>query len=69
MNLNKWIDEMNKGYAEDNCEEHPDCPKCGNIMDFHGHDGHGDFPLGDGYWECPKCKFRITENEVWEKGE
>ena len=31
MNLNKWIDEMNKGYEEDNCEEHPDCPKCGNI--------------------------------------
>jgi len=44
--------------------DHPDCPKCGARMNFYGHDENGDFPLGEGYWECPDCGFSITENEL-----
>ena len=30
--------------------DHPECPRCGSAMDFHGHDDSGDFAFGEGYW-------------------
>jgi len=33
-------------------------------MNFYGHDDNGDFPEGEGYWECSGCGFKITEKEV-----
>ena len=44
--------------------DHPDCPQCGSTMDFHGHDDSGDFPIGEGYWECPGCGFKVIESEL-----
>ena len=44
--------------------DHPDCPRCGNEMDFYGHDDDGDFPLGEGYWKCDRCGFKVSENEL-----
>lgn len=44
--------------------DHPDCPRCGNMMDFYGHDDNGDFPIGEGYWECDSCGFKISEDDI-----
>ena len=40
--------------------DHPTCPKCGNVMEFHG----GDRPSGEGYWDCPGCNFNFTEEDL-----
>ena len=42
--------------------DHPKCPQCGKRMTFHG----GDLPLGDGYWECSRCGFSFSEDELEE---
>lgn len=44
--------------------DHPPCPRCNNTMNFFGHNDLGDFPLGEGYWECDSCGFKITEDEI-----
>ena len=75
MRLSTWKKNLNEGryFMEDNTD-HPDCPKCGSTMNFYGHDDNGDFPYGEGYWECPSCGFSITEadlqpgfDKVWDK--
>lgn len=44
--------------------DHPDCPDCGCTMNFFGHDKNGDFPMGEGYWECPACNYSIREDDL-----
>lgn len=44
--------------------DHPECPHCGSTMNFYGRDDNGDFPIGEGYWECESCSFKIREDEV-----
>lgn len=44
--------------------DHPICPSCGEKMTFHGHDESGDFPYGEGYWECDGCGYKVTENDL-----
>ena len=36
------------------------CPRCGGSMPFHG----GTIAIGEGYWECVNCGFRVVENEL-----
>ena len=40
------------------------CPECKKHLSFYGHDDCGDFPLGEAYWECPSCGFKIYEKEL-----
>ena len=66
--LNSWKKHL-QGMLRDPWDnsgdsDHPNCPSCGVIMNFYGHDDNGDFPLGEGYWECPSCGFNITEDEL-----
>ena len=67
-NLRSWKKALK--YAIDNPwdsdidSDHPDCPRCGNTMDFYGHDDSGDFDYGKGYWECSSCGFKITEDDM-----
>lgn len=67
-NLSSWKRNLKKTLHDpwDNPgdSDHPDCPECGNRMNFYGHDGSGDFPLGEGYWECSYCGFKISEDEL-----
>ena len=67
-NLRSWKKElknmMNDPWDHSGDSDHPDCPRCGSTMDFYGHDDDGDFPLGEGYWECPSCGFKISENQL-----
>lgn len=44
--------------------DHPECPRCGNTMDFHFHNDSGDLAYGEGYWECDSCGFKITEDDL-----
>ena len=44
--------------------DHPECPECGSIMDFIGHDDNGDFDYGEGHWDCPVCGFSISEEDL-----
>lgn len=66
--LGKWIKNlkgmMNDPWDHPGDSDHPDCPDCGARMNFYGHDDDGDFPIGDGYWSCPSCGFKITEDEL-----
>lgn len=63
--IEKWrdglIDMLNDPCAN---SDHPECPNCGSIMNFYGHDEKGDFEYGDGYWECPNCHFNMTEDDL-----
>ena len=43
--------------------DHAKCPHCKQTLSFYGHDDNGDFPLGEGYWECHSCGFKIYEKE------
>lgn len=64
----KWAHDLNDDLNDIDFEgntDHPTCPSCHQEMNFIGHDENGDFPSGDGYWECPNCGFSITEQEVW----
>lgn len=45
------------GYGD---TDHPDCPNCGSIMNFHG----GERALGCGYWDCPGCDFTFSEDDL-----
>lgn len=72
-NLENWKKNL-KNMIEDSWDDygdsdHPNCPHCNNIMDFYGYDDSGDFSLGEGYWECSSCNFKITENEVKQNDE
>ena len=67
-NINAWIKNF-KNKLEDSWDtgydsEHPSCPCCKNTMEFYGHDENGDFPIGEGYWECHSCGYKITEDEL-----
>lgn len=53
--------DMNEGKID---SEHPECPHCGEKMNFYGHDEHGDFDYGEGYWECSSCGYKFTENDL-----
>lgn len=44
--------------------DHPKCPNCSSAMDFYGHDEDGDFPYGEGYWECDSCGFKVSEDDL-----
>ena len=44
--------------------DHPYCPKCDATMNFFGHDENGDFPIGEGHWDCPNCGFTFYEKNV-----
>ncbi len=44
--------------------DHPKCFRCGNAMNFYGHDNFGDFKYGEGYWKCDGCGFKVTEDEL-----
>lgn len=69
---NRWKKALKKAMDDDIVApwrktmepDHPDCPRCGSTMDFYGHDDDGDFPFGEGYWECNNCGFKISEEEV-----
>lgn len=67
-NLNKWKRELRNAVDEpwdsDIDPDHPECPNCGSEMEFHGHDDNGDFPAGEGYWECENCGFKVSEDEL-----
>ena len=67
-NLRSWKTALRRA-IDDSWEydvdfKQPDCLRCGNTMDFHGHDDLGEFPIGEGYWECPDCGFKVTENDI-----
>ncbi len=66
--LGKWKRDLRHAVDEpwnsDIDSDHPDCYECQSTMNFYGHDDSGDFPIGEGYWECPNCGFKITESEV-----
>lgn len=68
MKVNRWTKNLKEMLSNpwDNLgnPDHPDCPLCGNTMNFYGHDKNGDFPYGEGYWKCSCCGFKITENEL-----
>lgn len=71
MNIEKWKKKLsndlykNTSYSSANIDtDHPRCPECGKKMDFYGHDDDGDFPIGEGYWECSYCGFKIKESEI-----
>lgn len=34
--------------------DHPSCPNCGSIMNFHS----------EGYWDCPGCNYSFTEQDL-----
>ena len=40
----------------------PTCPRCGNIMEFHGDDMN--LEIGEEYWICPECDFIFGRDEV-----
>ena len=52
-----FAEDVYNGYGD---TDHPICPQCGCIMNFHG----GRRKIGNGYWDCDGCDFRFTENEL-----
>lgn len=67
-NLRVWKKNMrymiDYPWDTDGDSDHPNCPQCESTMNFYGHDDSGDFPLGEGYWECCNCGFKVTEDEL-----
>jgi len=63
-NLRQWKKELKEMIYYGGESDHSDCPRCGTIMNFYGHDENGDFEYGEGHWDCPSCGFTITENEL-----
>jgi tRNA(Ile2) C34 agmatinyltransferase TiaS len=65
MDRSEWIKTLREvvKYGEDYpfSPDNPPCPDCGHEMQFFGHDENGDFPEGEGYWQCPSCRFRFYE--------
>ena len=64
----KLYDEMINGTG-DYDTDHPDCPRCSSKMKIHGHDENGDFEIGKGYWECSSCRFKFTEDDIYDSVE
>ena len=72
MDTEKFFKKLGKMISENYGQydtDHPKCPKCGSKMKFYGHsiDENGneiDWEYGKGYWECKKCGFKFTENEL-----
>lgn len=58
--------DLNWGFDDPDINtDHPECPKCGAIMNFHGQDSSGrDYAQGYAYWECDSCGFNFDENTV-----
>ena len=46
-------------YGEGNPDS-PKCPKCGDQMKFSG----GDLKYGKGHWDCQKCSFTFSEDDL-----
>ena len=66
-NLNKFFKSLAKELQDNEGNfdtDHPDCPCCGSTMNFYGHDDNGDFAYGDGYWKCPSCGYKFSENDL-----
>lgn len=67
-NMRSWKNALRKAindpWDSDTDSDHPSCPKCSGTMDFYGHDDDGDFPYGEGYWECDSCSYKITEKDL-----
>lgn len=40
---------------------HPECPKCGERMNFLGGD---QIPIGEAIWKCPSCSFQFSEADL-----
>ena len=49
-----------KVYDNEEGADTPECPRCGETMQFHG----GDLAIGQGYWDCSNCGFKVEENEL-----
>ena len=68
-NTKKWKEALKdlifNPWENEGDSDHPSCPICGATMNFHGHDESGDFPLGEGHWDCPSCGHSVKENEVY----
>lgn len=71
MGLFKFIRDLKNAvenpYDSDINPDHPKCPICGSIMNFFGHDPDNediDWDYGEGYWECPDCGYKVTEDEL-----
>lgn len=60
--MDSLIENLNDPFGENT--DHPNCPNCGAVMNFFGHDEKGDFDYGDGYWECPECGWSFTEDDL-----
>ena len=64
MDRSEWKKRLKNAVMyddEDFSPDNPPCPDCGAKMIFYGHDENGDFPPGEGYWQCPACRFRFSE--------
>lgn len=72
MDKEKFLKKLGKMLYENIGQydtDHPNCPDCGSKMNFYGHstDENGneiDWEYGEGYWKCPSCGFKCTEDEV-----
>ncbi len=72
MEKEKFLKKLAKMLDEDIGQlntNNPPCPFCKTKMNFYGHsiDENGniiDWEYGKGYWECPSCGFKCTEEEV-----
>lgn len=47
-------------YWDEGNPDNPTCPNCGATMAFHG----GMLKIGEGYWDCPNCDYKFTENDL-----
>ncbi len=50
-------------YGKITNSDHPNCPDCGTKMNFHG-EKEGYTKIGEGFWDCPSCGFKVTENDL-----
>lgn len=60
-NIEKFLKQQayNVYYGQGDTD-HPTCPNCNSIMNFHG--GKRDF--GNGYWDCSNCDFTFSEDDL-----
>ena len=67
MSFNSWKRNLINALGDVMTEmetDHPECPECCQTMNFYGHDDDGDFPYGEGHWDCPACGFSISEDDL-----
>lgn len=58
-----FVEEM-KSIGDEWTLEHPECPRGGSTMDFHGHYDYGDFDYGEGYRKCNSYGFKVAEDDL-----